>query len=443
MQIHYIKDAKTEVGINKQDRGDILALIPNPVYVNESFRQMNAASIESDPDPCCLEQIELAVLHENTPAFVELINNSPSHFLDEELFDSIWPSLFLWDSGKCLAAILDGQTQLTKLPHLAPSVRSKLDNCPLHYAAASAAYKITTLLLQRGFSADVRCDPHDFTTQASVRKLKNVLPLHLVMARLRDLTMFVLRGKLSAVMLVLTLSSLSSRYSLETLRLMAQNTTEVKREFFNYLKEGKMIEVGALLLVAKSQILSPSTTAKREGEFRSMSEMHDFVLNTKNNKLVQMKEMLVLLEIFDKIGDELAALLRLDISKIRRGDCSMLLAESLIEDAGFDVKHIEPDHPCTRGELLPYFLKRAIDECGKTVRTSDMLPSWVTLRGLREKSGTTSRLTNPSLGEALPYVNCVTPGSASHPMLQNMAPLYHIIKKTAPVLGTIKRMFRR
>ncbi|XP_074309905.1 uncharacterized protein LOC141644309 [Silene latifolia] len=313
---------------------------------------------------------------------------------------------------------------------------SKVDNHLLHYAVRNTASKITALLLQRGFSADVRRDYDD-----GDEGLKNALPLHVVLSQLR----FNRRKELSAVELVLNLCNIHYyRRRLETLRLIAQNTTEVKREFFNYLKEGKTIEVGALLLVAKSQILSPSTTAKREGEFRSISEMHDFLLN--NNKSVGMDETtLVLLEIFNKIGDNLATLLRLDISETCLANCSSQLAASLIKDAGYDVKptYFYHNHSYTS------FCRRAIDECEKTIRTTDMLPSWVkeaALTGLRDKSGSTSHLTYSFLAEILPNmkvsVSQLTPGSAS-PIPESMTLLHHLRKKTAPFLGTIKRVFRR
>ncbi|XP_074309909.1 uncharacterized protein LOC141644311 [Silene latifolia] len=263
------------------------------------------------------------------------------------MLDWICRLIFQWNSGKCATAVLDGQTKITEIPR-ATSWLSKIDNGPLHYAAGTMAFKITALLLQRGFSADVRADCDHLASG----KLKNVLPLHAVMSLLRfDLLRSVDPGEvcfdllrsvdpeeeLPAVKIVVQLCEPHMRWSLETLRLIAQNTTEVKREFFNYLKEGKTIEVGALLLVAKSQILSPST-AKEEGEFRSIFEIHDFVATKKNNKLVEMEDMLVLLEIFDKIGDKLAILLRLDFTPTCERDCSALLAGSLIEDAGFDVK---------------------------------------------------------------------------------------------------------
>ncbi|KAH9627221.1 hypothetical protein KSS87_020767 [Heliosperma pusillum] len=372
---------------------------------------------------------------EDVPGFVESINNLPSHRLNREL---VWirDSLIFHDSAQCSAAVLDGKTKITEIPRVT-SWLSKVDNRPLHYAVRHTASKITALLLQRGFSTDVRRDYGD-----GDEELKNALPLHVVLSQL----CFNRRKELSAVELVLKLCHIQYyRRRLETLRLIAQNTTEIKREFFNYLNEGKMIEVGALLLVAKSQILSLST-ATVEGEFRSISEMHNFVTTKKNSKL---EETLVLLEIFDKIGDNLATLLRLDISETCLANCSVQLAASLINDAGYDVKatYFYHNDSYIRREVV---CSRAIDECEKTIRTTDTLPSWVKealLNGLADKSGSTSSLTYPFLTEIRAYMNRVsvsplTPGSASS-MPQNMELLHHLLKKAAPFLGTIKRVFRR
>ncbi|XP_074309617.1 uncharacterized protein LOC141644077 isoform X1 [Silene latifolia] len=406
-------------------------MVSPPIFVDESFRHINAASIESAKNPSYKEQIELALLYERRRDFVELINNSPSHLLDENLY-WIHALMFMWDSGKCVAAVLDGQTKLTQIP-LAMSWFSLFDNDPLLQAAADNATKITALLLQRGFSADVRGD-------LDGRLENKLLPLHAILNRLRTLVLlFLPKEKLSATVLVVKLCQLEIRRSLETIRLLALNTREVKREFYNYIKEGKMIEVGALLLVAKSQILSPSTSAvnKEFREFESISEMYDFVLNAKclkinNNKLFEMEETLVLLRIIDKIGNKLATLLRHEFVPIHMGDCSALLVESLLEDAGFDPKNVDYNHPFPRSEVVSYFSKRAIDDCENTIRTSEMLPSWLkeaVWRGLGDKFSITCRLTYPVL--------------AASPMPQNMRPLHHLLKTTAPFLGTIKKVFRR
>ncbi|KAH9606286.1 hypothetical protein KSS87_014954 [Heliosperma pusillum] len=292
-----------------------------------------------------MEQIELALLYENAQDFVELINSSPSYFLDDENLDSLHTLMFMWDSGKCATAVLDGQTIITKLP-LAISWLSQIDNGPMLFAAASNASKIAALLLQRGFSADVRGDIYG-------RRLKNMLPLpsHF--------------------------GPLAVRGPLKTVRLFALNTRELKREFYNYLKEGKLIEVAVLLLVAKSQILSPSTSTlnKEFREFRSISEMHDFVLNAKclrrnNDKLVEVEEILLLLRIIDKIGNKLETLLQHEFTPVYMGDCSMLLAESLIEEAGFKTKNVYNNHPFPRSEVVSYFSKRATDDCQKMIQTS-------------------------------------------------------------------------
>ncbi|XP_074299657.1 uncharacterized protein LOC141630796 isoform X2 [Silene latifolia] len=340
-----------------------------PIFFDESFRKLNAGTIESHPNPTCLEQIELALLYENAPAFVELINNLPSHLLHEEL-NLILMKIVLWDSGKCAAAVLDGQTKITEIP-LATSLLSQL-----HPAAASNAPKITALLLQRGISADVRCD---YDSPASVGKLKNVLPLHVVMARLRSQVLCDNTEQESPARMLVRLCQPHYRRTLETVRLIALNTTEVKREFFNYLKEGKLIEVGALLLVAKSQVLlSPSTTAKgegeEEGEFRSISEICDSAFVTEltiNNEM----RTLTLLEIFDKIGDKLAALVRLDFTQTCLAKCSTLLAASLIQNAGpFLVEGLFYHYSYTRSEAESYFLKGAIYACENAIRTSPVLP---------------------------------------------------------------------
>ncbi|XP_074300903.1 uncharacterized protein LOC141632239 [Silene latifolia] len=429
-----------------------------PLFVDVSYRKDHASAIESDSDPDWewLERIQLALLDDDAPAFVEMMNNIPSDVdrLEEETgLDKIWPNMSKWDSAKCALAVVDGQLE-KYLTHSWFADLGDNDDAPLHHFVANDAFKTTALLLQIGFSADVRRNFCYYDLLKSLRE-RDVLPIHVILTSLRDKIMFRTKEEPSAIDLVFHLCVLEYRGSLETLRVVAPKTREVKREFFNYLNQGKMIEVGALLLVAKSCILSSSTstTATGEGEFRSISEIRDFVLNTKKNK----SETLVLLDILEKSGDKLAKLLRLDFTQTPfESYCSMRLVASLTEDAGYDGTKQFNDLTFTRRnrtESEKRVYKRLMDKCDMTMRTSDKWPSWVkeaALRGFGDKSGRTYRLAYPFLGGTLqPYVIRVpvppllTPPIYEIPMPANLTGVHHLLKKTAPYSGKMKRMFRR
>ncbi|KAJ7970192.1 hypothetical protein O6P43_008414 [Quillaja saponaria] len=122
------------------------------------------------------------------------------------------------------------------------------------------------------------------------------------------------------------------RRGIEIVRLLFWNTDETEYEIYQYAKEGKVAELAVLLLVAGKKIMSPfifekirnfsaphgSKTLRQyiTSEIASLTGLrtrlvhetgsHAF-LQTCNDKLATMTSMLMLLEVFERVGDKIMA----------------------------------------------------------------------------------------------------------------------------------------
>ncbi|KAL3507949.1 hypothetical protein ACH5RR_033331 [Cinchona calisaya] len=127
------------------------------------------------------------------------------------------------------------------------------------------------------------------------------------------------------------------RTDLEIIRLLARRTDNVWEEFFNYVKNGKLVEVGSVLLAAHDKVLPIKIPKEKHGlavydrpiEFynfvgkeiaiidmlqkRSLAaEVDNKVMQKWKDKKFVMKMMLCLFWVFERIGKDLRALIRLD-----------------------------------------------------------------------------------------------------------------------------------
>ncbi|KAH9603589.1 hypothetical protein KSS87_015965, partial [Heliosperma pusillum] len=237
--------------------------------------------------------------------FVKLVNGVESFgSLDckNNLPETVRDLMLLHDSANCAAAVLAGETDA----YLKFKDLTDLGWSFLHHAAKHGDPKITALFLDNGFLADDRRDCDELN-------LKAALPLHVALESIRD--HILLKNRKSAIDLVVLLCDDEYRNILETIRLLALKTTNVFNEFLLYLKQGKMVELCALLMVAHKELLP---LLYMENTLVSTSI-------TQDDDPLQRKETLLLLNIFEKIGDDLSAYIRLEHLRViyRYGFCIM------------------------------------------------------------------------------------------------------------------------
>ncbi|XP_074264832.1 uncharacterized protein LOC141587288 isoform X1 [Silene latifolia] len=263
--------------------------------------------------------------------FVKVVNGVESFDsldCDYDLPTIVRHLMFLHDSADCAAAVLAGETDAFL------SFRDLTDVgwSFLHNAAKLANPKLTAMFLENGFLADDRRDCDEL-------KIKAALPLNVALESIRD-DFYIqcwMKNK-SASDLVVLLCRDEFRHILETIRLLVLKTTDVYSEFLLYLKQGKMVELCALLMVAHKELLASdfmvdtlvptSITHKDGGAGDGNSHEH--------NDPVEREETVLLLAIFEKIGDHLSAYIRLEQLKIEYqvdSEVAWLIVRAGISDA--------------------------------------------------------------------------------------------------------------
>ncbi|XP_074319719.1 uncharacterized protein LOC141656649 isoform X2 [Silene latifolia] len=270
------------------------------------------------------DQIDRAMRLDHRDTFVRLVNHVEflgNLDLKNNLPKTVRRLMFRHDSANCAAAVLAGETDAFL------SFRDLTDvGWPfLHNAAKLGAPKLTALFLENGFLADDRRDCDEL-------KIESALPLNVALESIRDHIIHQnLKNNKSAIDLVVSLCASEIRNMLETIRLLVLKMKDVKFELSLYLKEGKMIELCALLMVAHKELLPlvhkelltlahkellPSLTHKAgvAGTIRHFSTSAHTVYGNlyEHRDLHVIKETLLLLDIFGKIGDHLSAYIRLE-----------------------------------------------------------------------------------------------------------------------------------
>ncbi|XP_074278813.1 uncharacterized protein LOC141602423 [Silene latifolia] len=313
------------------------------------------------------------VEQDNKHEFVGLINR-----LDSNDKKGIILKISMCDAANCLGAVFDGEAALDER-FIKYYLSGIAKNRPLHHAARGAKPRIASLLLEKGFSADFRTNfksPHIC--------MKNALPLNIALEYSRYRVWLIYGWKSPIHQIIIPCRP--PTFHPKTVRVMARNTTEIKHEFFKYLEQGKVFEVGALLAIASDLIMSSSSTIDGENgsiSFKNIMEMRQFLLArisrslgaSSNTQLKEINKTLRLLEIFDRIGDKLLPHMPMwDDSTEEVGN----RVASLIEDAAYDEKvEVEYDH----NAVLRY--------C-KTSKTSlhDVKPTWEICSGRSFGNGT-------------------------------------------------------
>ncbi|XP_074319258.1 uncharacterized protein LOC141656313 isoform X2 [Silene latifolia] len=282
-----------------------------------------------------------AMLLDDRYEFVKLVNGVKSfHSLgfDDDLPEIVRERMFVEDSANCVAAVLAGETDAVLTFRDLTDVGWSF----LHMAAKHGASKLTALFLENGFLADDRRDCDEL-------KIKAALPLNVALENIRN--GYLLRDwkdNKSATDLVVLLCNNEFRNILETIRLLVQKTTDVYSEYSRYLKEEKMVELCALLMVAHKELLRPdfvghtlvpeSTTHKARvaGHTRFFSARARHGNSHEHNDPLERKRTHLLVDIFGKIGDYLSAYIRLEQIKPcyqLTGEAAWLVGRAGISDA--------------------------------------------------------------------------------------------------------------
>ncbi|KAK8570452.1 hypothetical protein V6N13_003132 [Hibiscus sabdariffa] len=171
---------------------------------------------------------------------------------------------------------------------------------------------------------------------------------------------------------------------LEPIRLIFRITKEVEKEIYRYVKDGNLIGIAALLTVAREEVMSPSlfkglcdpalngSMSLRQlvlSEIVSLmasqvtlvststsEEVHDEL----NNKLETMMSMLLLIEVFERVGDKIE-LYRRYLSKccgelLAAQMACLLITEGFVEYKDFEVKCYDESKPSSVPEFHEIFL---------------------------------------------------------------------------------------
>uniref|UniRef100_A0A5B6YT72 Uncharacterized protein n=1 Tax=Davidia involucrata TaxID=16924 RepID=A0A5B6YT72_DAVIN len=233
---------------------------------------------------------------------------------EEKFFYSILrlPELLEWvfyyGAEKCARALLEGGArQIVDL-----NIPLKDGSLPLHRVAEYLDYNLTMLFLEGGARTDLKCNVvgHKFYGMLPVNVAVELLSHHIEWT-----------PKQSVVKLVLTLYQPELRKPLDTIRLLATSTDDIEEVAYHYAEAGKLIELAALLKVAREKILplsmyddyySPGKTMTLRhhvaAEIVSLTDQEYRLMGSNGSKWVQackekkkvMMSVMLLLEIFER-----------------------------------------------------------------------------------------------------------------------------------------------
>ncbi|KAA8541746.1 hypothetical protein F0562_022898 [Nyssa sinensis] len=227
---------------------------------------------------------------------------------------------------KCGTALVEGNPDLK----LDLNVYNKRGAYPLHMGAYSLCPGLTELFLRHGAQANVRCP-------AVKSEMYGLLPLHVALERVSaqiSLTQWTTRHSIFKLIILLCLPEMKE--ALETSRLLAWNTCtkDFKEVICSYAKEGKLIELATLILVAQKNVMGPITVRSNDGlHLKEYMRFHQWVkselaalidqeytlmglkkekksIRMCKKKKVAMMSTLLLVEIFEKAGDPIEAYLQ-------------------------------------------------------------------------------------------------------------------------------------
>lgn len=272
---------------------------------------------------------------------------------------------------KCVKVSLEGQAPELGRCRAGPNCMTQYGYYPLHRAAEMFSVSMIELLFRHGASANLRT--------AGTEVIEGLLPLHVAVENVcmhkyledslfpnhehRDYnkadTNFIFK-------LIHLLCLPEMKIFLDTTRLIAKYTDNLKDELLNYIKEGKLAETAVLLLAAQEQIRM-GASCKRNGnskpdEFNDIcNSIMDYNMALASEKGQQAKARIKLnhttmnlVRVISKAGESLDSYIRkhievpyfMQVPRLEVLEC----VSSILKDNGFS-----PSRECIEiGDLRPY-----------------------------------------------------------------------------------------
>ncbi|XP_027154869.1 uncharacterized protein LOC113765703 isoform X2 [Coffea eugenioides] len=312
------------------------------------------------------EMIERALLHDDKDEFVPLINENYESTKDVPGW--ILEQMFAFDSSKCFAAVINGETG-TKFCLRNHESFSGCSRPPLlHLAAYFSSVGITKWLLANGDAEGA-----NYMCESDFYHMKDMLPIDVALLSVRSgIQLNGWTRQESIFSLFFGLLRGEKRRSMEVLRLLAQHTNEIREQFFKYTKPGKLVDVAALLLVAHQKLMPLNVTKEMHGlplageqsditkfvackisridilQKRSLySDVDNELLQEWKDMKARMKMILLLFKIFENIGHSLSAFLQLDPDQEEARLAAKLAW--IFEQTGLHVKDRDIHGVCSTG----------------------------------------------------------------------------------------------
>ncbi|KAL4335410.1 hypothetical protein GQ457_07G002080 [Hibiscus cannabinus] len=293
--------------------------------------------------------ISAFIRSDNKDAFVRRIRHEAQSVGGYDVYQSLMLSEIMYHGRvKCATALLQGETALK--PDI-NAVNPKSGFTPLHHFSGKP--ELLDLFIRHGARTDIRC--------------KGLLPLDCPIRNLNHIYEFD-RGAFTRhsiylpIVLMCGLHDLQSH--LECLGLIFRASQEVEKEILRYVKDGKLVEIAALLTVAREEVTSPSLfkglcdpglngsmslrqlvlseiVSLMASQVTSVSTSEE-VRDELNRKLETMMPMLHMIEVFERVGDKIE-LYRRYLDKCfeefwAAQMACMLISEGLAEYKDFEVK---------------------------------------------------------------------------------------------------------
>uniref|UniRef100_A0A5B6YSH7 Uncharacterized protein n=1 Tax=Davidia involucrata TaxID=16924 RepID=A0A5B6YSH7_DAVIN len=215
-------------------------------FLNDDL-EMEISRIASDDDKAAFVSIMKGLYQSPIPEEEKVGKKEPdtteAKYCPPEILDWICS----YNAVDCATALLEGETGFIVDLNV-PLIQGEY---PLHVAADNASYDMTDLFLRHGARTDVRTIDGLFKG--------GMIPLNVMLQKLsyhRYLVDWTPKQSIFKLIVILCLPQM--RMPLELIKLLAWNTKEVNEVFYHYAMEGKLIEMAALLMVAREKVMASS-----------------------------------------------------------------------------------------------------------------------------------------------------------------------------------------
>ncbi|KAI4998551.1 hypothetical protein ZWY2020_053893 [Hordeum vulgare] len=242
---------KRHIEIAKTIANDIIIPDPAPQWTGDTFLEKYV-------------ELEPILQKDSVQCFLRLFGNCAGRGMSSAYTITAQTLTFIvsFNALRCAKAVLEGMAPELYGMHANPNCINKYGYFPLHEAAERFSLDMIKLLLRHGASPNVRT--------VGSRVIENLLPLHVAVENtcLHKYLEDNLEDNLSRshnhldyiYKLIHLLCLPEMKIFLDTTRLLAQKTTNLLQELWNYIEDGKIIQSAILLLAAHEQIRRDSSS---------------------------------------------------------------------------------------------------------------------------------------------------------------------------------------